>query len=57
VVVFQSSFAMTFSDNNPEMFTPHTRYHLLCLQADAYFCCSQYKQAEVKFVQQQVATV
>jgi len=38
---------MTLSDHNPEMFTPPTKYHLLCLQADAFFYCSQYKQAEV----------
>ena len=50
VVALQSSFAMTLSDHNPEMFTPTTKYHLLCLQADAYFYCLQYKQAEVELV-------
>jgi len=50
VVVLQTRFAMTFTDHNPEMFSPPTKYHLLCLQADAYFYCSQYKQAEVESV-------
>jgi len=49
VLALQSSFAVTFSDNNPEMFSPYTKYHLLCMQADAYFYCSQYKLAEVMF--------
>jgi len=48
-IVLQTSFAVTFSDHNPDMFSPSTKYHLLCLQADAYFNCSQYKQAEVEF--------
>jgi len=38
---------MSFSNHNPEMFTRPTKCQLLCLQADAYFYSSQYKQAEV----------
>ena len=38
---------LSLSDHNPELFSPATKYLMLCLQADAYFYCSQFKQAEV----------
>jgi len=45
--MLQSGYGLTLSEYNLEMFSPPTKYHLMCLQADAYFYCSQYKQAEV----------
>jgi len=44
-----ASLALTHCEHNPEQSGIMIRYQILCLQAEAYYHCGQYRQAEACF--------